>query len=534
VTAKTTWKQAATRLAAGKRLGSAQTLLVIFGDQLDRDAATLEQIDPDEDVILMMEVADEATHVASHRQRTTLFLAAMRHHALDLIERGFRVRYIRLDDEDNTHSFDGEVERAVRSLKPGRILATRPGDHRVMKMLTGWEKSLGVEVDVEEDRHFYTTPAEFNDWARGKKQLVLEFFYRKMRQRHDILMTDSGKPAGGAWNFDKENREVFKQTPRPPKRYTPRPDEITRATIEAVEKHLPDAPGRMDNLTWPVTRDEALRALRKFIDERLPRFGTYQDAMWTGEPYLYHAALSSSINLKLLNPRECVAAAVEAYEAGKAPINSVEGFVRQLLGWREFIRGVYWHEGPSYTERNGLRQQGALPEFYWTGETDMTCMRQSINEVLDNAFGHHIQRLMVTGNFALIAGVHPRAVADWYLGMYVDAVDWVTTPNTLGMAMHADGGVVGTKPYSASGQYIRRMSNYCEHCRFDPKKRTGEDACPFTTFYWDFLIRNRERFAGNNRMAMILKNVDRMSKEQRTEITVSAKKRRREFGVSAS
>lgn len=256
--------------------------------------------------------------------------------------------------------------------------------------------------------------------------------------------------------------------------------------------------------------------------------------MWTGEPTLYHSLLSSSFNLKLISPREAVDAAVYAYEKGNAPINAVEGFVRQLLGWREFIRGVYWHEGPSYATRNALRQQGSLPALYWTADTDMHCMRHCLGEVLSNAYGHHIQRLMVTGNFALISGVHPREISDWYLGMYVDAVDWVTLPNTLGMLMHADGGVVGTKPYAAGGAYISRMSNYCDDCRYNPKKRTGDDACPFTNFYWDFLIRNHDRFKGANRMAMILKNVDRMSREERVDITVTAKKRRADMEITAS
>jgi deoxyribodipyrimidine photolyase-related protein len=526
------WAEAARMLAAGKQITRARTLLVVLGDQLDRDAATLDEIDPDEDVILMMEVAEEATHVASHKKRTALFFSAMRHYALELIQRGFRVRYVRLDDDDNEQSFDAEVARAVRDLSPQRILITHPGEHRVMKMVASWETEHGIDVDIRDDAHYYSTPDEFAEWKKGRKQIILEWFYREMRKKHRVLVDDDDKPTGGEWNFDKQNREVFKKTPTPPKPYTPRTDAVTEAVLDMVEQRFADAPGALRPFHWPVTRDEAKRALAKFIEDRLPRFGTYQDAMWTGQPWLYHSVISSSVNLKMLNPRECVDATLRAYEQGRAPINSVEGFVRQLLGWREFIRGVYWTEGPGYTKRNSIGQRGSLPDFYWNADTDMRCMAECVGEVVENGFGHHIQRLMITGNFALIAGVHPRAISDWYLGMYVDAVDWVTLPNTLGMAMHADGGVVGTKPYAASGKYVSRMSNYCEHCRYDPSKRTGDDACPFTTFYWDFLIRNRERYRDNNRMAMILKNVDRMNEQQRVEITVHAKKLRKQWGIS--
>jgi len=526
------WGEAARMLAAGKRIKAARTLLVVMGDQLDRDAATLDEIEPDEDVILMMEVAEEATHVPSHKKRTALFFSAMRHYALELIQRGFRVRYVRLDDEENGQSFDAEVERAVNDLSPERILLTHPGEHRVMKKVKAWKKDLGVAVEILDDAHFYSTPDEFAEWRTGRKQIILEWFYREMRKKHRVLVDEDDKPVGGEWNFDKQNREVFDATPAPPDPYEPRTDAVTENVLDLVEERFPDAPGDARPFHWPVTRDEAKRALAKFIEQRLPKFGTYQDALWTGQPYLYHSVISSCVNLKLLNPRECVDAAVRAYAEGDAPINSVEGFVRQLLGWREFIRGVYWTEGPGYPKRNSIGQRGDLPEFYWTADTDMRCMSECLGEVIGNAYGHHIQRLMITGNFALIAGVHPRQITDWYLGMYVDAVDWVTTPNTLGMAMFADGGVVGTKPYSASGQYVRRMSNYCDNCRYDPKKRVGEDACPFTTFYWDFLIRNRDEFAGNNRMAMILKNVDRMDDEQRVEITVRAKKLRKQWEIS--
>lgn len=510
-----------------------ESLAIVFGDQLDPNADTLSKLDREQDAVLMMEVADEATHVRSHRQRTVLFLAAMRHFAVTLHDRGHRVEYVRLDDGSNTQSFDGEIKRAIKRLKPSRIIATHPGEWRVLEMLRRIARQFDGPLDIAPDGHFLTSPEEFEEWAADRKDLVMENFYRWQRRRLDVLM-DGDEPVGGEWNFDKENRESFKSAPDVPRPYTPRVDDITNEVIELVAERFPDAPGSIDSFRWPVKRDTAKRALDDFIKRRLPHFGRFQDAMWTGEPFVFHALLSPALNLKLLDPRECVSAAVDAYHAGHAPINAVEGFVRQIIGWREFIRGVYWLEGPSYGERNELDQHGSLPSFYWSGETEMNCMRESIGQVLEHGFGHHIQRLMVTGNFALIAGVHPRSVSDWYLGMYVDAVDWVTLPNTLGMVMHADGGVVGTKPYAASGKYIKRMSNYCDGCRFDSNKRTGERACPFNTFYWDFLICNRRRFARNRRMSLMLKQVERLDNAAKSEISSAANELRTTMGISSS
>jgi deoxyribodipyrimidine photolyase-related protein len=342
---------------------------------------------------------------------------------------------------------------------------------------------------------------------------------------------EKGKPVGGQWNFDKENRQAFDGPPSIPRPYRARPDRITREVIDLVARKMPHAPGRIDHFRWPVTAAQAKRSLDDFIDNRLTGFGTYEDAMWAGEAVLYHSRLSTPLNLKLIKPCECIDAAVEAHRRGSAQINAVEGFVRQIIGWREFIRGVYYREGPEYTQRNALDQNGRLPAFFWTGETDMLCLRHCIGEVLENAWGHHIPRLMVIGNFALTAGVHPHEVHAWFLGMYADGVDWVTAPNVIGMSQHADGGVVGTKPYAASGKYIQRMSNYCESCRFDPQKRTGADACPFNVFYWDFLLRHRRRFEKNQRMAMVLRNAVRIAPGERRMIRRHAEHLRREHGI---
>jgi deoxyribodipyrimidine photolyase-related protein len=483
----------------------------------------------------MMEVAEEATHVPSHRQRTVLFLSAMRHCAAALERRGFRVHYIRLDDPANTQTLDGEMRRACRALRPARLRSVRPGEWRVQQIVDGWQQTLGIPVELLEDEHFLLTPADFDGWASGRQSLVLEHFYRMMRRRLGVLIDAHGRPAGGRWNFDAANRKRLPRGARPPTRPRHfRPDSMTREVMALVEERFPDAPGTLDDFGWPVSRRAARLALADFVEHRLPHFGDYQDAMALGEPWLYHSLLAAPLNLKLLDPRECVDAAVAALERGDAPLNSVEGFVRQVIGWREFVRGVYWREGRSYGERNALGERGTLPAIYWTGDTDMVCMQEALSSVLRQGYAHHIQRLMVTGNFALIAGVHPRAVSDWYLAMYVDAVDWVTLPNTLGMVMHADGGVVGTKPYAASGRYIQRMSDSCTRCRFDPGARNGETACPFTVFYWDFLLRHARRWRRNPRMRPVMRWVDAMPGAERRAIRAAAARRRHALGITPS
>jgi len=525
--------------------GPGGTLGVVFGDQLDARSALLRLLVPGRDLVVMVEVAGESTHVPSHVQRTVLFLSAMRHFADELRSAGHRVWYVRLGDPDNTHSLESEIARAIQACSPARLASVQPGEWRVLRMLERVAAASNVTLDVLPDEHFIATDAEFAAWAKGRSSLTMEFFYRQQRRKTGYLM-DGDAPEGGRWNFDASNRESFGRggpSPRPP---TPRrfePDAITLAVIEDVRRLLPDLPGNLNSAAgfgWGVTRRQALAALKDFVDTRLPLFGKYEDAMWSGEAFVYHSALSPALNLKLLDPRECCEAAIEAYLDGRAPLESVEAFVRQLIGWREFVRGVYWLEGDGYAERNGLDAHGRLPEFYWTGRTGMKCLENCVGNVVENGYAHHIQRLMIMGNFALIAGVHPRAVSDWYLGMFVDGVDWVTLPNALGMVMHADRradapasetGLVGTKPYAASANYIGKMSNYCASCAYDPKAREGERACPFNVFYWDFLIRHRERLGGNHRMAMINKNADRLTHRQRVQITVSAGRLRQELGI---
>jgi deoxyribodipyrimidine photolyase-related protein len=405
---------------------------------------------------------------------------------------------------------------------------TAPGDWRVLAALRDAAAEVGLPLDVREDRHFYATVREFNAHAQGRKQLRMEFFYREMRRRHRVLMdtADPAQPEGGQWNFDADNRKSFGRdgpgTVPPPQRFAP--DAITREVQSLVRTRFASHPGHCDDFGWPVTRAQALDALAAFIDERLSNFGRWQDALWPGEPWLWHAHLSAALNVKLLHPREVVAAAEAAYRAGRVALASAEGFIRQILGWREYVRGIYWTQMPAYLERNALGAEAQLPAFYWSGDTHMACLADAIGQTLRLGYAHHIQRLMVTGLYALLLGVRPQAVHAWYLGVYVDAVEWVELPNTLGMSQYGDGGLMASKPYVASGKYIERMSggSLCARCRYRPAERTGERACPFTTLYWDFLLRHEALLAANPRMVMQVKNLARLSDDERARIRAQA------------
>jgi deoxyribodipyrimidine photolyase-related protein len=495
-------------------------LIVVLGDQLDRQSAAFDGFDPSRDAVWMAEVAEESTHVWSSQQRTVLFLSAMRHFAQALVDEGLPLHYRRLDDEANAGTLAGELRRAMDRLHPQRIVLVEPGDHRVATALRAAVSAAGVPLDEREDRHFLCSTAEFATHARGRKQLRMEHFYREMRRRHRVLLDDDGGPLGGEWNFDADNREAFGRdgpgfVPEP-QRFEP--DAITQDVIKLVQQRLPSHPGSVDTFGWPVTRPQALSTLDRFVEERLELFGRYQDAMWTGQPWLYHAHIASCLNLKLLNPREVIARAEAAGRAGRAPLPAVEGFIRQVLGWREYVRGIYWQAMPAYAGMNALDAQQDLPAWYWTGRTDMRCLRDAITQTLEHGYAHHIQRLMVTGLYALLLGVQPQQVHAWYLAVYVDAVEWVELPNTLGMAMFADGGLMASKPYIATGKYIQRMSDHCRGCRYDPGERTGDRACPFTTLYWDFLARHEKRFESHPRMALQVKNLQRLSPAERQAV----------------
>jgi deoxyribodipyrimidine photolyase-related protein len=496
-----------------------RSLIVVLGDQLDIDAAAFDGFDAAVDAVWMAEVSEESTHVWSSKPRTVMFLAAMRHFALALQAQGRPLHYTHLDGPGNAGSLAAQLQADILRLRPSRLVMTAPGDWRVLRAIKDLAQRHGVPLDIREDRHFFSSIRDFAAHAKGRKSLRMEYFYREQRKRHAVLMQND-QPIGGQWNFDADNREAFGAAGPGvvPPRTSFAPDGVTREVIVLVETRFSNHPGRLDSFAWPVTRAQALLTLQAFIKQRLPLFGRFQDAMWPGDPWLYHAHLSAALNLKLLNPREVVAAAEAAHHDGHAPLASVEGFIRQILGWREYVRGIYWTQMPGYLERNALDAQQDLPAWFWTGATDMACLRDALAQTLTHGYANHIQRLMVTGLYTLMLGVQPKQVHAWYLAVYVDAVEWVELPNTLGMSQYADGGVMGSKPYIATGKYIQRMSPHCKGCRYDPAQRRGDSACPFTTLYWDFLMRHETSLATNPRMALQVRNVARLTDEQKQAV----------------
>ena len=496
-------------------------LIPVLGDQLSPGLASLRDVDRADAVVLMVEVADETTYVWHHKKKIALILSAMRHFAAELRAGGWTVDYVELDAAGNTGNFTGEVGRALTRHAATAIRTVEAGEWRVLAMQQGWTAAFGVPVDILPDDRFLCSTAEFTEWAAARKRLVMEDFYREMRKRTGILMS-FGKPVGNKWNFDHDNRKVPPRGLNTPGVATFEPDAVTRDVLRLVAARFDAHFGDLEPFRFAVTRTQALAALGHFVEHALPRFGDYQDAMVAGQDHLWHAALSPYINCGLLGPREVIDAAVRAHVDGHAPLNAVEGFVRQILGWREYVRGVYWLSGPDYTRSNALGAARDLPDFYWTGQTDMRCMAEAIGGTRREAYAHHIHRLMVLGNFAMLAGVDPHQVHVWYLIVYADAYEWVEAPNVIGMSQFADGGVLGSKPYAGGGAYIDRMSDYCGRCRYSVKLKTGPDACPFNALYWDFLARHRERLQSNQRLWRMYDGWDRLGPERQAATRASA------------
>ncbi len=506
----------------------ASRLLLILGDQLDRDSLLFKELNHEADQLLMVEVSGESTEIISSKQRTVAFLSAMRHFAEDLKTQKLPLYYYTLDDGLKT--FSEALTHHLKQQPFGCIYCVLPGDYRVMREIAEWAKSANIDLEWLPDQHFIAKRGEFKNWLAERKQPRMEYWYRQLRKDRNILM-DSDKPVGGQWNFDKENRKSFgKNGPTDvPEPTLFKPDDITEHVIKDVEKHLPNLSGKLDDFIWPVTRQQGRQILDDFIAQRLKHFGDYQDAMWTEQPWLYHSRISLALNLKLISPREVIDAAIKAYENQHAPLNAVEGFIRQILGWREYVRGLYWAHKEDWLNMNALNARRDLPHLYWDADTKMTCLQQSVSQVLTHGYGHHIQRLMITGLFALLWGVKPKAIHEWYLAMYVDAVAWVEIPNTLGMSQYADGGIVGSKPYIASGAYIDRMSNYCKQCPFDPKQAHGDTACPFTTLYWAFVDKHQDLLSRNPRLGMQVKNWHRKDADEQDAILKHAEKLHRQL-----
>ena len=524
---------------------------MILGDQLDEASSAFEGFDPAQDVVLMVEAQEESTHVWSHKIRTTLFLSSMRHFAVSLRQRGWQVDYRALHTHSDKTLSDGLLA-AIKQHQPQAVMGVEPGDLRVRHQIeacvegaiksgaacahdtsaTGINDTKQKKPDAaafltwREDKHFLCSLPQFRKWAGTSASLRMEFFYRNMRKQHKVLVEGdaSDEPVGGKWNFDADNRKSFgKAGPQNvPRALDYKPDAVTLEVIELVNSVFPDHPGALDNFNWPVTRAQALVALNDFIDNRLAQFGPHEDAMWTNLDFGWHSLLSSSLNLKLLNPLEVIVAAERAYKKHDLDLASVEGFIRQILGWREFMRGVYFLDMPDLKAANHYGHQNALPSWYWTADTHMNCMKQCIGQTLKNGYSHHIQRLMVTGMFGVTAQISPQAVCDWYLAVYVDAVEWVELPNVAGMTLFANGGRFTSKPYIASGAYVKRMSNYCSGCKYEPEARVGANACPLTTLYWNFLDQHEASFANNPRTALMVKNLQRMTPELRAGVRLRA------------
>ncbi len=492
-------------------------LVLVLGDQLSDGLSAVCAADRAQDVVVMAEVGTEASYVPHHPKKIAFTFAAMRKFATRLQKAGWHVAYTRLDDADNAGSIPGELLRRAEEFGTSQVIATEPGEWRLIEAL----RDMPLDVTLLADDRFLCSHKEFEDWAEGRKVLRMEYFYREMRRKTRLLM-DGDKPEGGKWNYDHDNRkpakgDLFRKGPP-----LAQGDPVLDAVLDLVEARFAGNFGTLRPFAYQTDRAGALRALDHFITHALPQFGPYQDAMLEGDPYLYHAVIGLYLNAGLLGPMEVCRRAEQAYHDGHAPLNSVEGFIRQIIGWREYIRGIYFREGPGYPRRNALNHQRKLPAFYWGGETRMNCIAQAVGQTRDLAYAHHIQRLMVTGNFALLAGINPNEVHEWYLAVYADAYEWVEAPNTVGMSQFADGGIVASKPYVSSGAYIDRMSDYCSGCHYRVKDKTGDRACPFNLLYWHFQIRHRDRFAGNPRMAQMYRTFDRMDADRRARVLADA------------
>ena len=497
----------------------------ILADQLSLTNAALLSARKGVDGLLFIESRQTFGKLPYHRHRLMLMLSAMRHFAAERADEGWKVEYHKLADTPEMHS---ALLRHCETCAPSEILITQPNNYDERLALGSLLKKLECPLHIIPTTQFLCSEEDFTELAQGKKRLLMENFYREMRRRTGLLMESDGKPTGGEWNYDSENRATLRDwkkagSPLPEPLPRPKQDAITREVGRDLETYFPKPPGQVDDFALPVTREESLAWFKHFIEKRLLQFGTWQDLMVQGEPDMFHSIISPMLNIGLLDPLECAKAAESAYLNSRAPLHAVEGFIRQIIGWREFVNGVYWLKMPGYQEVNGLEAERPLPSFFYDGKTDLNCLHETLKEVLKGGFNHHIQRLMILGNFLLLAGVKPREALRWFNEMYIDAHDWVMAANLLGMALHADGGFMATKPYAAGGAYIHKMSNYCEGCAYSPDIKSGAGACPFNLLYWNFYEIHRERFANNPRTAMMVRSWMKRSAEERAAIVTQSK-----------
>ena len=492
-------------------------LVLVLGDQLSPNLSALREADPSSDVVVMAEALGEAEYVPHHPKKIALIFAAMRKFADRLRGEGWTVRYYRLSDDKAPKTISEALIRTAEEIGTSEVICTQAGEWRLIDDLA----NLPLTVTTLADDRFIATEQEFQSWAEGRKQLRMEYFYRDMRRKTDLMM-EGDQPAGGQWNFDHDNRKA------PPKEITFEgplrfePDESVEDVLTIVEDRFGDNFGDLRPFWFATDAAQANEHLTHWIKHGLPQFGDFQDAMVLGQPHLYHAHIGLYINIGLLDPLEVCQAVEEAWKNGDAPINAAEGFIRQIIGWREYVRGIYFLEGRDYVSRNGLGHSRDLPGMFWGKKTWMACIEDAVGQTEQEAYAHHIQRLMVTGNFALLAGIDPYQIHEWYLAVYADAFEWVEAPNVIGMSQFADGGIVASKPYVSSGNYIDKMSNYCKSCSYKVKVKTGPDACPFNVLYWQFLLRHEDKFRGNPRMAQMYRVWDRMDEERRATVLSDA------------
>ena len=493
-------------------------LILVLADQLSTQQPALKAAVPGRDIVLMAEVAEEANYVRHNRHKIALLFSAMRHFRLELEDSGYCVEYVPF--EAGVATLEAAVAAVLSSYELSEVVICEPGEHRLVEQMKNrWPSALGKPVKLLEDGRFLASHDDFADWARGKKQLRMEFFYRKMRERYQILM-DAGQPEGGKWNYDADNRVGWRNQVDIPPRPDVGPDAITSEVIDMVLQRFPDNPGDLRYFRLAVTRADAERQFDWFVENALGDFGTYQDALVEESPWVFHGLISMYLNSGLLAPLAVCERVEQAWREGKCSLSAAEGFIRQVLGWREYVRGIYWLLMPEYKTRNTLAASRPLPNYFWDANTDMRCLSRAIEQSLDHSYAHHIQRLMVIGNFALLAGLDVMEVCDWYLAVYVDAYEWVELPNTLGMALYGDDAVIASKPYAASGKYIQKQGNHCQQCRYKPTKVTGPDACPFNSLYWRFIDKHLDKFGNNPRMGLIVANWRKRDPDER-EVIVS-------------
>ena len=491
------------------------TLRVILSDQLSHSISSLSDYKKD-DQILMMELSNEVNYVNHHKKKIVLLFSAMRHFAKEL-EKTLPIDYVTIDDEKNSGNLHSEIIKGEKKFAPKKIVITEPGEYRILEELKILKKKMKIPIEIKEDTRFYCTIKEFEKWSKNRKQLRLEDFYRNMRLKHSILV-ENKKPIGGKWNYDFLNRKTAKKNVKFKEPVHHEPDSITLSVIKSVNNRFGEHFGKIEPFWYAVNQNQAKKSFSDFLKNRLEKFGDYQDAMNSDSRFLFHSVISMYLNCGLLEPRFVINKIISEYERKKIPLNSAEGYIRQILGWREFVRGIYWTKMPKYAKTNFFNAKKNLPKFYWDAKTDLNCIHHCVNQIIEEGYAHHIQRLMILGNFAMICGVSPKQVCDWYLSVFVDAFEWVEMPNTHGMALFADGGIIGSKPYAASGNYINKMSNYCIDCKYDVNKKQGKDACPFNYLYWNFFMKNNKKIKDNSRLWMAYSSLSKMDSTRKNTI----------------